>query len=141
VSWPETVKPEVSKPAHGKSGRSGAKERVLIAGGLARRQRMATGTVMCRGGEAEVSRGHSTEPRSTGQAEHDGTRDRRKVRERLRTEDSSEQLAFDLVSKGAAQADHFGGSMSAPAPTGTGTLAQGLMEAVVATDNVRPPLT
>lgn len=50
------------------------------------------------------------------------------------------QLAFDWGEAGEAQPGPSGGSPPAPAPDRTGTLAQGLMEAVVATDNMRQAL-
>jgi hypothetical protein len=87
---------------------------------------MATGTVTGREGDAEVSRGHSTEPKGEGRAKHDGTRYRLEVREPLRTEDSNEQLAFRWEGEGEAQATFREGSMRASAPKEPGTLAEGI---------------
>ena len=140
MSWHGTVKPEILKPARGKSGRGGAKERVLITGDLHVCQRWLPFSVTGREGDAEVSRGHSTEPKGEGRAEHVGTRDRREVREQLRAEKTNVQLAFCWEGEGEAQATTSEGSMLTSAPTETGTLAEGLMEAVVAAENMRQAL-
>ncbi len=50
------------------------------------------------------------------------------------------QLAFDWGEAGEAQPGPSGGSNRTPAPEREGTLAQGLMEAVVAADNMRQAL-
>ncbi len=50
------------------------------------------------------------------------------------------QLAFDWGEAGEAQPDPSGGSPPPPAPERAGTLAHGLMEAVVAADNMRQAL-
>jgi RNA-directed DNA polymerase len=101
---------------------------------------MATDPVTEREGDTEVSRGHSTEPKGEGRAEHVGTRYRREVREQLKAENTNIQLAFRWEGEGEAQAMPSEGSMLTSAPTEPGTLAEGLMEAVVAAENVRQAL-
>lgn len=54
----------------------------------------------------------------------------------MRTEDSK-QLAFDWEESGEARAAEIERSKLTPAPTREGALAQGLMEAVVAAENMR----
>jgi hypothetical protein len=54
------TKPVTPISAYGKSGRYGVKDWVLIPGDLSFCQRLATDTVKCREGKAEVSRSHST---------------------------------------------------------------------------------
>jgi RNA-directed DNA polymerase len=58
----------------------------------------------------------------------------------LRAENTNEQLAFRWEGEGEAQATPSEGSMLTSAPTETGTLAEGLMEAVVAAENMRQAL-
>lgn len=58
----------------------------------------------------------------------------------MRAENTNEQLAFRWEGEGEAQATPSEGSMLTSAPTETGTLAEGLMEAVVAAENMRQAL-
>ncbi len=101
--------------------------------------RRSTTTATAWEGTAEVSRGHSTEPRGEGRAEHGDTRHHATARQRLTAEDSR-QLAFDWEVAGEAQPEPSEGSMSRPALERTGALAEGLIEAVVAAGNLRRAL-
>lgn len=84
-------------------------------------------------GMAEVSRGHSTG--KPGRAEHAGQGSSGGFGDVM--DQQSQQLAFDYQGTGAAWLTGDQGSQAAPAPSGTAALAQGLMEAVVAPENLR----
>ena len=123
VSWRSAVKPETSKTGFEYMRQERGERANSYSGrpaGLLREA--ATETVTEREGSAGVSRGHSTEPRGEGRAEHRDTRHHWETQRRMGAE-TIRQLTFDWSDEGEALERSNKGLNRELASTGAGALA------------------